>query len=233
MGQKVHPVAFRVGVNRAWSSRWFSSPRSFREYLREDVILKQWLRKRLRRGLVTEIVIDRLSGGKLLITIRTARPGLLIGRGGGGIEEIRKAVRQKISELRNTTVPQEDIRLEVEEVENPDANAAILAQSVAEQLERRMSYRRVLQRTLERALAAKGVLGAKIAVGGRLGGSEMKRREWIRGGRVPLQTLRSHIDYAQEEAKTTWGTIGVKVWLYKGEIFEERRGASSTEQRKP
>lgn len=221
MGNKVHPIGFRLGVNREWSSRWFA-PRSFKQYLREDTLLVQWLRKRLRRAQVAEIQFQRLSGGKLQLTIHTARPGILIGRGGGGIEELRKEVGKKLLKIRGTAAV-EDVRIEVQEVRNPDARAAIIAQSIADQLERRMPFRRVLQRSLERALAAKGVLGAKIAISGRLGGAEMKRREWAKGGRVPLHTLRADIDYAQDEARTTWGVIGVKAWIYRGEIFEERK----------
>lgn len=223
MGQKVHPVGFRVGSYRTWSSRWFT-PRMFRRHLREDVLLTQWLRKRLRRAMVADISFERLAGEKLQVTIFSARPGMLIGRGGGGIEELRKAIRAELAAIRREPMT-DDVRIEIQEVRNPDAQAAILAQSVAEQIERRMPFRRVLQRTLDRALAAKGILGAKILIAGRLGGSEMKRREWVHGGNVPLQTLRADIDYAQEEARTTWGVIGVKVWLYKGEVFYEKTGA--------
>lgn len=227
MGNKVHPIGFRLGINREWSSRWFS-PRSFKQNLREDILIGQWLRDHLRRAQVTQIQFQRLSGGKLQLTIFTARPGILIGRGGGGIEEIKKVVNEKLAEIRKKPIT-EDVRIEVQEVRNPDAQAAILAQSIAEQLEKRMPFRRVLQRTLERALAAKGVLGAKMAISGRLGGAEMKRREWVRGGRVPLHTLRAEVDFAQHEARTTWGAIGVKVWLYKGEIFQEKKKKKTNE----
>lgn len=225
MGQKVHPIGFRLGAYREWRSRWFA-PRSFRQYLREDVVLHQWLRTKLRRAMVTEVRFERLSGGKLQLVISTARPGILIGRGGGGIDELRKELKAKLSVLRGGGVL-EDVRVEVQEVQNPDAHAAIIAQSIADQLERRMPFRRVLNRSLERALAAKGILGGKIAISGRLGGAEMRRREWVHGGRVPLQTLRADIDFAQDEAHTTWGVIGVKVWLYKGEIFHEKTKASN------
>ena len=228
MGNKVHPIAFRLGVNRGWSSRWFST-RLFKQYLREDVLLLQWLRKKVRRAYVTEVNIERLSGGKLELTIYTARPGILIGRGGGGIEELRKAVREKLSEIRGEPM-EEEIRIEVQDVRNPDAHAAVLAQSIAEQLERRLPFRRIINRTLERALVAKGVEGAKIQISGRLGGMEMSRREWVKGGKVPLQTIRADIDYVQDEAYTTWGVIGVKVWLYKGEVFEENKKKRQGEQ---
>lgn len=224
MGQQVHPIAFRLGVHRAWASQWFAK-RMFKQYLREDVVLRNFLRERLRLSHVTEIRFERLSGGKLQVTIRTARPGMIIGRGGGGIEEIRKAVQAQLRKIRGTAVP-EEVRIEVQEVRDPDAHAVLLAQSIADQLERRMPFRRVLKRSLERALAARGIQGARIAISGRLGGTEMQRREWAQGGKVPLNTLRADIDYAQEEARTTWGVIGVKVWLYKGEVFKEREKPS-------
>ena len=224
MGRKIHPLAFRLGVNQPWKSRWFSK-KHFREYLREDTLLLEWLKKRLRRAYVTDINIERLPGGKMEITIHTARPGILIGRGGAGIEELRHAVNEKLREIRGAhgmhQKKNDQVRIEIQEVRNPDAHASLLAQSVAEQLERRMPFRRVMTRTLERAMAAREVQGAKIQVSGRLGGAEMSRKEWVRDGRVPLQTLRANIDYALDEARTTYGVIGVKVWLYKGDLFSE------------
>lgn len=220
MGQKIHPIAFRLGINRGWSSRWFST-KHFREFLREDVLLLEWLRKRLRRAFITEINIERLSGGKLEITIHTARPGILIGRGGAGIDELRRELAKKLAEIRDVKVQDGEVRIEIQEVRDPDAHAALLAQSIADQLERRMPFRRVINRTLERAMAAKGVQGARIQISGRLGGAEMSRKEWVHDGRVPLQTIRAEIDYSLDEAHTTYGVIGVKVWLYKGDIFTD------------
>lgn len=224
MGNKTNPIAFRLGGNREWNSRWFR-PRKFKQYLKEDVLLSRWLKENLRRAHVTEVNYQRSSGGRLELTVHTARPGILIGRGGAGIEKVRRDIAKKLSEIRGEHVsPTSDaIHIEVQEVENADANAIVVAQSIAEQLERRMPFRRVLRRTLERVMAAKGVEGAKIAISGRLGGMEMSRREWVKEGRVPLHTLRANIDYAQIEAKTTWGVIGVKVWIYKGEIFDDKK----------
>lgn len=233
MGRKIHPLAFRVGVNQPWRSRWFST-RHFKEYLREDVLLLEWLRDRLRRAYVTEINIERLSGGKLEITIHTARPGVLIGRGGAGIDELRRDLSARLAEIRDEKeVPDGEVRIEVQEVRNPDAHAALLAQSIAEQLERRMPFRRVITRTLERAMATKEVRGARIQVSGRLGGAEMSRKEWVREGQVPLQTLRANIDYALDEARTTYGVIGVKVWLYKGDIFDSDVSLPQKEEKPP
>lgn len=221
MGHKVHPKGLRLGINLEWSSSWFST-RSFKNHLREDVLLKKFLWEKLKRFSITEINMERLSGGRMLVSIYTAKPGLLIGRGGGGVEELRKAIRRKLGQIRRTSKVPADIKVEIQEVSNPDGQAAILAQSVADQLEKRLPFQRVIERTLERAMAAKGILGAKIMVAGRLGGSEMKRREKVSGGKIPLQTIRANIDYATAEARTTWGVIGVKVWLYKGEIFSEK-----------
>ncbi len=233
MGRKIHPLAFRVGVNQPWKSRWFST-KHFKEYLREDVLLLQWLRKKLRRAYVNEINIERLSGGKLEITIHTARPGLLIGRGGAGIDELRRELSDQLRGIRDVKeLPDGEVRIEVQEVRNPDAQATLLAQSIAEQLERRMPFRRIISRTLERAMAMKEIEGARIQVSGRLGGAEMSRKEWVRDGRVPLHTLRANIDYALDEAHTTYGVIGVKVWLYKGDIFDNDVSIPKREQQPP
>ena len=219
MGQKTHPMALRIGIFRGWASKWFAL--DYKERLREDILLREWLRKRLRRSFVNEILIDR-SGATIKVHISTSRPGMLIGRGGAGIEELKRTVLKKLEELRKQKVNPVDIRIEVQEARNADSQAALVAQSVAEQLERRLPFRRVLKRTLERTMASPGVGGARIAIAGRLGGSDMSRREWIADGKVPLHTFRADVDFAQETAYTTWGTIGVKVWLYKGEVFKEK-----------
>lgn len=223
MGQKVHPNLFRLGVNRDWTSRWLvrGLPVAF---LQEEARIRTMLKSSHRRAMVSGVEFER-SGSSLKIIIFTARPGVLIGRGGGGIEEIRKEIAQILQE-KKSKIPLRDLKLEVQEVRNPDAYAVLIAQSVAEQIEKRMPFRGVLKRTLERAMSAPGIAGAKIEIAGRLGGSDMSRREWKGGGKIPLHTLRSNIDYAQDTARTTWGAIGVKVWLYKGEIFDEKERAS-------
>jgi len=211
MGHKTHPTALRLGIIREWASKWFAV--NYQDYLREDTLLREWLRKRLRRSFVNEIAMER-SGTMLKIEIATSRPGMLIGRGGAGIEELKRAIVKKLEELRGKKPNPADVRLEVQEVRNPDSHAMLISQNVAEQLERRLPFRRVLKRTLERAMSAPNVAGARIAIAGRLGGSEMSRREWAADGKVPLHTFRADIDFAQETAYTTWGT--------KGEVFKEK-----------
>ena len=222
MGNKAHPVGLRLGISSTWSSRWFDS-RHFRRYLKEDTAIRDFLSKRLKTAEVESIIIER-SGKKTTVIISTARPGLIIGRGGGGVEELRKHI---INTIKKTSGPDAsnidtDLRLEVQEVGHGESSAAIVAQQVADQLEKRQPFRRVLKRTIEKVASDSKVHGVKVEVAGRLGGSEMSRREWLSSGRLPLHTLRANIDYAQVHAQTTWGTIGVKVWIYKGEVFKEK-----------
>src|SRR3989344_5958376 len=225
MGNKVHPNLFRYGVNRDRASRWFPFPRrQVIAQLKEEFAIRTMIKNKLRSAMISGIEFER-SGSALKIIIFTARPGVLIGRGGGGIEEMRKDIMAIFYNTNKKAVPR-DLKLEVQEVRNPDAHAALIAQSIAEQLEKRMPFRGVLKRTLERARGAPGIAGVKLEIAGRLGGSEMSRREWSLRGKIPLHTLRSNIDFAQDTARTTWGAIGVKVWLYKGEVFEEKEQAS-------
>ncbi len=227
MGNKVQPIGLRLGVSSAWSSRWFD-PKHFKEYLKEDILIRDFLTKKLRNADVESIGIER-SGKKTTIIIRTARPGLIIGRGGGGAEELRRAILAKANKIKSATLPVRDLRLEIQEVRHGDSSAAIIAQQVAEQLEKRQPFRKVLKRMVEKAMSDTKVKGAKIAVAGRLGGSEMSRREWLSNGRLPLHTLRANIDYAQVHAYTAWGAIGVKVWIYKGEIFKDKERQENNE----
>lgn len=220
MGNKVQPIGLRLGISSTWSSRWFD-PRHFRKYLKEDIAIRDFLAKRLRDAEVESVVIER-SGKKTTVVIYTARPGLIIGRGGGGVEELRNNIIKTIKKLSpsdNSNV-NTDLRLEVQEIRQGESSAAIIAQQVAGQLEKRQPFRRVLKRMIEKASQDPKVQGVKIIVAGRLGGSEMSRREWLSSGRLPLHTLRANIDYAQAHAYTTWGAIGVKVWIYKGEVFK-------------
>lgn len=222
MGNKAQPIGLRLGISSDWSSRWFD-PRHFRRYLKEDVTIRDYLAKRLRTAEVESVVIER-SGKKMTVIIYTGRPGLIIGRGGGGVEELRRHIIdkvKKISPLEDINIDR-DLRLEVQEVRHGESSAAIIAQQVADQLEKRQPFRRVLKRMIEKVSSDQKVQGVKIAVAGRLGGSEMSRREWLASGRLPLHTLRANIDYAQVHAYTTWGAIGVKVWIYKGEVFKEK-----------
>ena len=211
MGQKVSPTGFRVGVIKGWSSRWFGGDK-YPEYLKTDLTIRRFLTKRLRGMAVDSVEIER-GPGRLKVIINTARPGLVIGRGGTGIEAIKK-------ELHDLLKRKVRMQVDVQEVRNPDGSAAVVAESIAEQLEKRMPFRRVMKQTLTRLLASRDVKGAKLQVSGRLNGSEIARTEHMEQGSLPLQTLRADIDFARAIAYTTYGTIGVKVWVYKGEVFD-------------
>lgn len=211
MGQKVSPTGFRVGVNKGWLSRWFGGDK-YPEYLNTDIKIRRFLTKRLRGMAVDSVQIER-GPGRLKVIINTARPGLVIGRGGAGIEEIKK-------QLFNVLGRKIPLQVDVQEVRNPDSSAAVVAEALAEQMEKRFPFRRAMKQTMMRLMAARGVKGAKIQVAGRLNGAEIARTEHIEEGSLPLQTLRADIDFAHETAYTTYGTIGVKVWIYKGDVFE-------------
>ncbi len=211
MAHKVHPKSFRLRETKDWDSRWFDSKR-YQELLEADYHIREFLEKKLKEASLQNIEIERFSG-KATVIITTARPGLIIGRGGAGIEELRKAV-QKI------TGPKIEVRIEIREVKNPWEYARLSASSIAQQIEKRMPVRRIMKQSLEKMMAGKGTEGARIEVSGRLGGAEIARREWLQLGKMPRQTIRADIDYSLVEALTRYGTIGVKVWLYKGEKFE-------------
>ena len=211
MAHKVHPKGFRLKETKDWGSRWFDK-KKFQEFLQEDYRIREFLEKKLKEASVQNIEIERFSG-KTTVIITTARPGLIIGRGGAGIEEIKKAI-QKIAKVAK------DVRIEIREVKNPWEYASLAAAAIAQQIEKRMPVRRVMKQSLSKMTEAKGIEGARIEVAGRLGGAEIARREWLQLGRMPRQTLRADIDYFLAVANTRYGTIGVKVWLYKGEKFE-------------
>ncbi|PIR70248.1 MAG: 30S ribosomal protein S3 [Candidatus Niyogibacteria bacterium CG10_big_fil_rev_8_21_14_0_10_42_19] len=217
MSHNVHPYAFRLGFNRDWKSRWFGGVRQYRKNLKVDVLIREWLIKKLRGSYVSAIETER-SPDMFKIIIKTSRPGIIIGRGGEGIEKLRKQVLAQMHRLK-LELPRE-LKISIEEALSPESHAAILAMMMAEDLERRLPFRRVLKRTIEKAAANKNVKGVKIKLSGRLDGAEMGRVEWLMRGRIPLQTLRSDIDFARERAHLPYGHIGIKVWIYKGEIFE-------------
>lgn len=214
MSHKVHPRAFRLGYTTNWKSRWFNK-KKYKEYLKQDYYLREFIIERLKQALIKEIEIKR-SANSIKIIIHSARPGIIIGRGGSGIQELKKEIINKVFKEQATGL---DIKIDIEEIKNPETHAQIIAQNIAEQLERRMPFRRIMKKTLEKIMQGSEVQGAKISIAGRLGGTEMARREWLRKGKMPLQTLRANIDYAQVNAHTTYGVIGVKVWVYKGEKF--------------
>ena len=214
MGNKINPKIFRIQKLADWQSRWFHV-KNYQDFLKQDVALREFLSKKLARLGLAGLDIER-SLNSLKILIKTAKPGLIIGRGGSGIEQLKKEIAlvlKKASPL--FKIPQ--FSLEVEEVKQPQSNALVMANAIAEQIERRLPFRRVLKQTLEKIIQTKDVLGAKVLIKGRLNGNEIARREWLAKGQMPLQTLRSDIDYAQVTAYTTYGTIGIKIWVYKGE----------------
>jgi len=210
MGRKVHPIGFRLKVNKTWDSRWFANPDKYADQLHEDYSIRQMVFNSADRAGIAKVEIERFPNN-VQVTIHTAKPGIVIGRKGANVKELRR----KLQELTGTK-----IKLDISEIKQPDLNAYLVAENIASQLERRISHRRAMQRAVGQAMR-QGAEGIKIMVAGRLAGSEMARREWVREGRVPAQTLRADIDFARAEALTTYGRIGVKVWIYKGEILPE------------
>ncbi len=210
MGQKVHPLGFRLGVIRTWDAKWYAD-KDYGELLYEDLKLRKYLKKRLHNAGISKIEIRRAvdRNKKATIDIYAARPGIIIGKKGADVENLRKTLERMTGK---------EINLNIKEVKRVEMDAQLVAENVATQLERRVAFRRAMKRSVSAAMKF-GAKGIKIACAGRLGGAEMARREWYREGRVPLQTLRADIDYGFAEAKTTYGVIGVKVWIYKGDIY--------------
>lgn len=218
MGQKVHPIGFRLGVIRDWDSRWFASKREYSKNLHEDLRIRKYLKERLYHAGISRIEIERATK-KIKIDIYAARPGIVIGRKGAEVEKIKK-------ELASLTDKQ--VILNIMEVPIPETDAQLVAENVAMQLERRVAFRRAMKRAVNTALKF-GAQGVKISCAGRLGGAEMARREWYRQGRVPLHTLRADIDYGTTESHTKYGVIGVKVWIFKGEVVSSDREEKKTD----
>lgn len=216
MGQKVHPVGFRLGVIRTWDSKWFEE-KNYARWLKEDVRLRNFVKKECENAGVAKIEIER-AAGKVKVNIHTARPGIVIGRKGAGIELLKK----KLSKLTDA-----EVFLNIEEVRKPELDAQLAAENVAHQLVRRIAFRRVMKKAVSTAMKL-GAKGIRICCSGRLGGAEMARREWYREGRVPLHTLRADIQYGYAIARTTYGIIGIKVWIFKGEVIPEKKRAIRT-----
>lgn len=211
MGRKVHPVGMRLKINRDWDARWYAEGSNYRELLHEDFRLRQHIEKELARAGVAKVGIERYPNS-VQITIFTAKPGIVIGRKGESVQKLRL-------DLQAITGQDTKVKVEVEEVTKPDLDAALVAQNITGQLERRIGHSRAMKRAIQQAMR-QGAKGIRIAVSGRLGGAEMARKEWMVEGRVPRNTLRSDIDYGTAEASTTFGRIGVKVWIYKGDVLD-------------
>ncbi|PCI89563.1 30S ribosomal protein S3 [Candidatus Kaiserbacteria bacterium] len=222
MTHTVHPYAHRLGIIRDWKSRWFgTSPRQYRVNLRIDTMVRVYLKKRLRGLYVTAVEIER-GEKELRLTIKTSRPGMVIGRSGEGAQKLLADVTKQLRKMRlGEDMPK--VKIDVEEVRSPESHAAIVAAMVLEGLEKRMPHRRILKQTVEKVMANRDVKGVRIALAGRLGGAEMARREQIKRGRIPLQTFRADIDYVKESAYLPYGVVGIKVWVYRGDIFDDKK----------
>jgi small subunit ribosomal protein S3 len=220
MTHRVHPYAHRLGIIRDWKSRWFGRGGKYQEFLKTDVLLREYLAKRLRGYYVASLEMER-SENLYRIIIRTARPGMVIGRSGEGAAKLKTDVLAKLRSFK-VSLPKE-IKIDIEEAKEPESHAAILAYMIAEGLEKRMPFRRVMRMMMEKAMASRSVKGVKVTLSGRLGGAEMGRIENLKLGQIPLQTLRADIDFAREQAYLSYGVIGVKVWIYKGEVFNEKQ----------
>jgi small subunit ribosomal protein S3 len=213
MGQKTNPIGFRLGISKTWRSTWYANGREMPKLLREDALLRKYLKARLGHAAISDIRIER-KPGKVVVTIHTGRPGVVIGKKGAEVDKLRDELAQLTGK---------EVGINVEEIKRPEVDAQLVGDNIAAQLAQRISFRRAMKRAVQSAMRM-GAQGIKIKCGGRLGGAEIARVEGYHEGRVPLHTLRADIDYATSTAKTTYGTIGVKVWVFKGEIVEDRRG---------
>ena len=209
MGQKVNPIGLRLGINKTWDSRWISTGKDYAKYLHQDVLIRKHILDNLKAAGVARVVIER-PAKKVIVNIHASRPGLLIGKKGSDIDKLKKKL---------STICESELSLNILEVRKPELDARLIADNIAKQIERRVSFRRAMKRAMDTAMRA-GALGIRVNTSGRLGGAEIARMEWHRQGRVPLHTLRSDVDFSHGSAFTTYGTVGIKVWLYKGEIKE-------------
>jgi small subunit ribosomal protein S3 len=222
MGQKVHPTGIRLGIATDWTSKWYADRGQYANFLHEDLKIREFLKKKLTQAAVSRIAIAR-PAKSIVVTLHSARPGIIIGRKGEDIEKLRKEIAQLVGSHVN------NIKINIEEIRKPELDAYLVAESIAQQLERRVMFRRAMRRSVSNAMRL-GAEGIKINISGRLNGAEIARNEWYREGRVPLHTLRADVDYGTAEALTTYGILGVKVWIYKGEVFdlESKNDAAGT-----
>ena len=217
MGQKVHPKAFRLGVTASWDGKWFAKGRKFAALLRQDVTIRRYLTRKLRDASLARVEIERASGA-ITVTIFTGKPGLIIGRGGSGVDELRKDLEKRFFA---DSVKGTKLNLSIKEIERPQTSAQLVAVGIALDIEKRIPFRRTIRRAIEQVMKA-GALGAKITLGGRLDGAEIARQETLIRGTIPLHTLRSNIEFGRSTAVTTYGTVGVKVWVNHGEVFHTK-----------
>jgi len=227
MSHSVHPFSHRLGIIRDWKSRWFSTGKAYKTFLKSDIKLREFLEKKMRGQYIGSIEMERNDKTFRLI-IKTSRPGVIIGRSGEGSIKLRNEIL-KFATRNKISIPA-DFKLDIEEIKSPESNAAVVGYMIAEGLEKRLPFRRVMKQTVEKVMANRDVKGIRLYLGGRLGGAEIARSEEMKKGRIPLQTLRADIDYAQEKAHMTYGDIGIKVWIYKGDIFAVKGGANGNKE---
>src|SRR5579864_1473247 len=214
MGHKINPTSFRLKITDTWKSRWFSKT-NYQRLLQEDVQIREYLELHLKNAGLVRIDIERLNDGTITVIIKTTKPGIIIGKGGAGIEELKKKVKAKLG-------IRKELKINIEEIRDVNLQAQVIANGIAEQLEKRVAFRRLMKQSLEQIMNA-GAKGAKVAIGGRLNGADIARTEHLSSGKIPLHTLRADIDFSRSTAFTTYGTVGVKVWIYKGDVFEEKK----------
>ncbi len=215
MGHKINPTSLRVNITETWKSKWFSTKERYRGLLKEDVQIREYLAKHLKKAGLVRVDIERKGDGTTAIIIKTTKPGLIIGKGGAGIEDLKKKIKTAFK-------LKKDIKVNIEEVREINLQAQVVADGISEQIEKRVAFRRLMKQSLEQMMNA-GAKGAKVAIGGRLNGAEIARTEHLASGKIPLHTLRADIDFARSTAFTTYGTVGIKVWIYKGDVFEDRK----------
>lgn len=221
MTHVAHPYVQRIGINRDWKSRWFTTDaKKFREYIRSDAAIRKMLEKKLKGMSVDTVEIER-SQKNLRIIIKTARPGLVIGRSGEGAVKLKKDIDMLLRKQKLIEKP--ELKIDIEEIRSPESSASIVGQMIAEGLEKRLTFRRVMKQTVEKVMANRDVEGVRIILSGRLGGTDMARKEELKKGRIPLQTLRADIDFSRVTARLPYGAIGVKVWIYRGQVFADRK----------
>ena len=225
MGQKVHPIGIRLGITKEWTSKWYADTQGYSDYVYQDHQVREFLREKLKDASVSRIQIDR-PAKRANITIHTARPGIVIGKKGEDIEKLRVEVARLLD------MALHDVRLNISEIRKPELDAQLVAEGIAQQLERRVQFRRAMRRAVTNTMRI-GAEGIKVKVSGRLNGAEIARSEWYREGRVPLHTFRADIDYGLAEAMTTYGVIGVKVWVFRGEVFDSGEAAQESQDSRP